>query len=71
MDVMWVDVGGCTAIGLPPTARRIDSEGTAVWESYGPHRFAWLPKRCRNGRVRWLTTLEQHHDGSYTLGRLN
>ena len=70
-DVIWVGMGERRYLGIPTTSRRCDSEGMAVWEDFGPHRFAWLPRRCRNGRVRWLKTLERHHDGTYTLGRLN
>jgi hypothetical protein len=71
MDVIWVDMGEQRALGIPAARCAWDSERTAAWESFGPHRFAWLPRRCRNGKVRWLTTLERHRDGSYTLGRLN
>jgi hypothetical protein len=71
MDMIWVEMGERRALGIPTTRHRRDSEGTAVWESFGPHRVAWLPKRCRNGKVRWLKTLERHRDGTYTLGRLN
>ena len=70
-DVIWVGLGDRKFIGIPTSTRRRDSEGMAVWEAFGQHRFAWVPKKCRNGKVRWLKTLEQHHDGSYTLGRLN
>lgn len=35
---------------------------------FGYFIFAWLPKRCRNGKVRWLAWLEKHSDGSYTAG---
>ena len=71
-DVIWVGLGDSRHLGVPAASRRRrDSEGTAAWEDFGPHRFAWWPRRCRNGRVRWLKTLERHRDGTYTLGRLN
>jgi hypothetical protein len=70
-SVVWVGMGNCSYLGIPATSRRRDSEGTVPWEEFGAHRFAWLPRRCRNGRLRWLRTLERHRDGSYTLGRLN
>ena len=70
-DLLWVGMGDRRFIGVPATNHRRDSEGLACWEAYGRHRFAWMPKRCRNGRVRWLKTLERHGDGSYTLGRLH
>jgi hypothetical protein len=46
-----------------------DNEGRHVAESYGFHVFAWLPQQCRNGKIRWLTWLERHNDGTHTLGR--
>ena len=69
-DVIWVGMGERSQLGIPARSRRRDSEGTAVWEDFGAHRFAWFPRRCRNGRVRWLKVLERHRDGTYTLGRL-
>lgn len=69
-DVIWVGLGNQSYLGVPSTVRRCDSEGTVPWEEFGTHRFAWLPRRCRNGRVRWLKILERHRDGTYTLGRL-
>ncbi len=37
-------------------------------EYFGYYIFAWLPKKCRNGKWRWLCWLEKHDDGTYTLG---
>lgn len=37
-------------------------------EPLGLYVFAFLPKRCRNGKTRWLTWVERHKDGTYTLG---
>lgn len=45
-----------------------DSECRHGAESLGFYTFAWLPKRCRNGRLRWLTLVERHQNGTYTLG---
>jgi hypothetical protein len=38
------------------------------FEPLGLYVFAWLPRRCRNRKIRWLTWLERHSDGTYTLG---
>ena len=45
-----------------------DAEGRWPIEPYGYFTFAWMPKRCRNGRLRWLCWVQRHDDGSYTLG---
>ena len=45
-----------------------DPEDRHIAEPLGFYVFAWLPRSCRNGRVRWLRWLERHSDGSYTLG---
>ncbi len=52
-----------------PGVPEYDSEAIHFTEPYGWHLFAWTPKRCRNGKIRWLKWLERHGDGSYTLGR--
>jgi hypothetical protein len=70
-DVIWIGMGERRFLGIPAGSRRRDSEGTGAWEDFGAHRFAWIPRRCRNGRVSWLKTLERHRDGTYTLGRLH
>ena len=70
-ELIWVGMGEGKYLGVSPSRRTRDSEGIAVWEGFGAHRFAWTPKRCRNGKVRWLKTLERHFDGTYTLGRLH
>lgn len=44
-----------------------DGECRGLAEPFGWVMFAWLPKRCRNGRWRWLRSVERHSDGSYTL----
>jgi hypothetical protein len=46
-----------------------DSEYRWPIEPAGFHLFAWLPKRCRNGRIRWLCWLERHGPGDFTLSR--
>lgn len=45
-----------------------DNEDRHLAEPFGFYIFAWLPHRCRNGRLRWLRWLEHHSDGTYTLG---
>ncbi len=45
-----------------------DSEGRHIAEPFGFYTFAWWPKLCRNGKRRWLTWVERHEDGSFTLG---
>lgn len=45
-----------------------DAEGRSIGEPVGFYVFAWLPVRCRNGKVRWLTWVERHDGGTYTLG---
>lgn len=45
-----------------------DTEMRHIVEPLGYYIFAWLPKVCRNGRTRWLTWVERHDDGTYTLG---
>jgi hypothetical protein len=43
-----------------------DAEGRFPWEPMGFTTFAFKPKRCRNGKLRWLCFVERHGDGSYT-----
>ena len=45
-----------------------DSEHRSIGEPLGYYRFAWWPVVCRNGRRRWLTWIEDHGNGAYTLG---
>lgn len=45
-----------------------DDECRSLGEPFGWFTFAWLPRRCRNGKRRWLVSLERHSDGTYTLG---
>ncbi len=45
-----------------------DAECRHVSEPLGLFAFAWWPVRCRNGKRRWLTAVERHDDGTYTLG---
>jgi hypothetical protein len=46
----------------------IDSEGRLSYEPLGVYIFAWRPRRCRNGKTRWLCWVERHSDGTFTLG---
>lgn len=48
--------------------RNYDSEMRHAAEGLGFYTFAWWPVKCRNNRLRWLTWVERHSDGSYTLG---
>lgn len=45
-----------------------DDECRHIGEPLGFYVFAWKPRRCRNGRLRWLKWVERHADGSFTLG---
>lgn len=44
-----------------------DDECRSLAEPFGWITFAWLPVWCRNGKLRWLRSVERHSDGSYTL----
>lgn len=55
-------------IGVPMENLGPDSEGRLGYEPLGYYTFAWFPKRCRSGRIRWLCWVEHHSDGTYTLG---
>jgi hypothetical protein len=48
--------------------KNIDDEHRSIGEPFGFFEFAWWPRRCRNGKVRWLRSVEHHSDGTYTLG---
>ena len=45
-----------------------DSECRHVSEPMGWFTFAWWPVRCRNGKVRWLQSVEKMANGTFTLG---
>jgi hypothetical protein len=45
-----------------------DSELRHAGESLGFYEFAWKPVQCRNGKWRWLRTVERHDDKTYSLG---
>lgn len=66
MALHWICEEGMTS------AYRCDSwddEMRHVTEPLGYSQFAWLPVRCRNGKVRWLRWVERHADGTYSLDR--
>lgn len=74
---VWVrDPTGTIGVGINPRewtregGHFFDAERREPWEPYGFIALAWLPTRCRNGRVRWLTFLERHDDGTYTRSRI-
>lgn len=48
--------------------KNYDEEMRHGAEPLGFYEFAWLPRRCRNGKLRWLTSVEHHSDGTYSLG---
>lgn len=49
-----------------------DSEYRLKSEEFGFFIFAWLPKRCRNGKIRWLCSVERHGvPGHYTYTKGN
>ena len=45
-----------------------DDECRSLGEPLGWYGFAWRPRRCRNGKLRWLVSTERHSDGTYSLG---
>lgn len=45
-----------------------DDEWRHAAEPLGFYAFAFLPRICRNGKIRWFRWVERHDDGSYTLG---
>lgn len=45
-----------------------DDECRHAAEGLGYYRVAWWPVRCRNGKLRWLTWIEDHLDGTFSLG---
>lgn len=62
----WIDCGHGVSVGVRTGQELVNSEGVGVWEPEGYCTTAWLPKRCRNGKVRWLTWVDRHSDGTYT-----
>jgi hypothetical protein len=48
--------------------RNFDRELRHLGEPMGYYRIAFWPVKCRNGCWRWLTWIEDHGDGTYTLG---
>jgi hypothetical protein len=59
----WMHRIGDTAI----FCENYDPEGRHVAEPYGFIEFAWRPTKCRNGRWRWLRSVEHHDDGTFSL----
>lgn len=45
-----------------------DDECRHAAEPLGFYTFALLPTKCRNGKWRWLCSIEDHGDGTYTRG---
>jgi hypothetical protein len=45
-----------------------DAELRHVTDPFGWYKIAWWPVQCRNGYWRWLRWVEQHGDGTYSLG---
>lgn len=64
---VWIDRGGMGAF-VPDGQPIIDTEGRLACDSLGFYFFAFWPRRCRNGKIRWLCWLEKHDDGTFTLG---
>jgi hypothetical protein len=63
--MQWLGKDG-VYVGVTENSTIVDSEGKFAWEPEGFFMFAVLPRRCRNGKTRWLCTLERHSDGTYT-----
>ena len=61
-------IDGKAMKGKTADCANADDECRFGGEPYGFYQIAWLPKRCRNGRWRWLCWVERHSDGTYTLG---
>ena len=57
-----------TEVQTYPPCLDYDSECRHAAEPLGFYTFAWKPRRCRNRRLRWLTWVERHDDGTFTLG---
>ena len=62
------DMAGRATKGEFLRCQNWDDECRHIGEPIGFYRFAWWPKRCRNGNVRWLVSVEDHGDGTFTLG---
>ena len=66
MAQIWISCGDGVAVGVEEGGPLIDSEGVGVWEPLGYSFFTLRPRRCRNGKVRWLVWVQQHSDGTFT-----
>jgi hypothetical protein len=62
----WAD--GRAIPGTVYACHNFDAECRHGAEGFGFYIFAWLPRRRRNGKLRWLTWVEDHLDGTFTLG---
>jgi hypothetical protein len=68
-DLIWLDIDEHNSVGVKIGTPWCDDEIRSPIECYGFHVFAWMPRRCRNGKVRWLCFVERHGDGTYTKSR--
>lgn len=68
-EVIWIEVDEDLSVGVPVGTPFFDDELVAPWEYLGFATFAWLPKKCRNGKLRWLCWVDQHRDGTYTKSK--
>jgi hypothetical protein len=57
------------SVGISEGQDIVDAEGKFAWEPLGFSSYAFIPRKCRNGRWRWLCFLEKHEDGTYTKDR--
>jgi len=64
--MIWINIEGGVEVAVKEGEPMIDSEGVGVWEPLGFSFFSFLPRKCRNGRVRWCTWLQRHGDGTFT-----
>lgn len=48
--------------------KNFDNELRHLAEPLGFYRMALWPVRCRNGKWRWFRWIEDHGDGTYSLG---
>lgn len=69
-DIRWVSHPSNPGIsaGITVAMAPYDNEGRHICEPFGFYEFAWRPRKCRNGKWRWLCWVESHDDGTFTLG---
>jgi len=69
-ETIWLEIDENNSVGVPAGTPWCNDEYLSPVEPYGFHEFAWKPRRCRNGKIRWLCWVERHSNGTFTKGRL-